>query len=62
MNPTGATAAGSWGVARSGNSILLNYTAATGSLANATAIPEPSSASLILLGLAGVALGRRFRR
>jgi len=59
MNPAGATAAGSWGVARSGNSILLNYTAA---MANASAIPEPSSASLILLGLAGVALGRRFRR
>ena len=58
MNPAGATAAGSWGVAQSGNSILLNYTAATA----ATAIPEPGSGALALLGLGVLALNRRHRR
>jgi len=54
MNPAGASASGSWYLTQSGNSINLNYAAAT-------AIPEPSTGSLILLGLAAV-LGRRKSR
>jgi hypothetical protein len=45
-------------VAQSGNSILLNYTAATA----ATAIPEPGSGALALLGLGVLALNRSHRR
>ncbi|MEY2851348.1 MAG: hypothetical protein RL549_47 [Verrucomicrobiota bacterium] len=55
MNPAGATAAGSWGVARDGNSIMLNYTAATA----ATAIPEPNSLALVGIGLVALAQQRR---
>ena len=57
MNPSGALSAGSWGISQSGNNVMLSYTAAT-----ATAIPEPSSTSLIVIGLGAMALGRRFRR
>ena len=56
MNPAGATAAGSWYLTQSGTSINLNYAAAT-------AIPEPSTGGLLLLGLGGVAwLRGRHRR
>jgi len=55
MNPAGATAAGSWYLTQSGNSINLNYAAAT-------AIPEPSTGSLILLGLAAVLRRRKSSR
>ena len=44
--------AGFWSIAQDGNSLRLNYTAAT-------AIPEPSSAALTLIGLAVLALRRR---
>ena len=50
MLPAGATAAGSWSVSQVGNSINLNY---------AAAIPEPSSLSLMVLGLATVLVKRR---
>jgi fibronectin-binding autotransporter adhesin len=45
--------AGSWSVSQSGKSLMLNYT-------GATAIPEPNSASLMLLGL-GLAYFQRRR-
>ena len=45
--------AGSWSVSQSGKSLMLNYT-------GATAIPEPNSASLVLLGL-GLAYFQRRR-
>ena len=52
MNPAGATSAGSWGVTKSGNNtLLLNYTAATLASAGATAIPEPTAASMVTVGL-----------
>ncbi|NBT90696.1 MAG: PEP-CTERM sorting domain-containing protein, partial [Verrucomicrobia bacterium] len=50
MLPSGATGAGSWSVSQVGNSINLNY---------AAAIPEPSSLSLVVLGLATVLAKRR---
>ena len=50
MLPSGATISGSWSVSQVGNSIKLNY---------AAAIPEPSSLSLMMLGLATVLAKRR---
>ena len=44
--------AGFWSVSQTGDSIMLNYSAAT-------AIPEPSSASMLVLGLAAVLAKRR---
>ena len=52
MLPAGATGAGSWSVSQVGNSINLNY---------AAAIPEPSSLSLMVLGLSTL-LGSRRRK
>ena len=52
MWPAGAAAGGSWSVSQSGNSIRLNY---------AAAIPEPSSAALMVVGLGALALRRRNR-
>jgi len=53
MLPPGATGPGSWSITQSGNSINLNY---------ASAIPEPTTGSLLLIGLLGALAGRRFRR
>ncbi|NCX11764.1 MAG: PEP-CTERM sorting domain-containing protein, partial [Betaproteobacteria bacterium] len=50
-NPLGSPA-GSWSVTQSGNSINLNY---------ATAIPEPTTGSLLLVGLLGALAARRRR-
>jgi hypothetical protein len=56
MSDADSINAGFWSIAQDGNSLKLNYTAAT-------AIPEPSSASMLVLGLAAVlAKGRRSRR
>jgi hypothetical protein len=52
MNPTGASASGSWSITQSGTSINLNYAAAT-------AIPEPSTGGLLLVGVGLVAALRR---
>ncbi len=52
MNPAGTSAGGSWNITQNGSSINLNYAAAT-------AIPEPNSAALTLIGLGVVALRRR---
>ena len=54
MNPEGASASGSWGILQDGNSIKLSYTAAT-------AIPEPATGGLLLMGLGVVAAWRRRR-
>ena len=59
MNPAGATSAGSWGVTKSGNNVMLNYTAASIASAGATAIPEPSALSLLLVGASLLSLRRR---
>ena len=53
MSPAGALSPGFWGVTQNGNSIMLNYTAAT-------QIPEPTSPVLIALGL-GVCFYKRRR-
>jgi hypothetical protein len=45
---------GTWGTSVSGNSLNITYTAAT-------AIPEPNSAALVLVGLATALLNRRRR-
>jgi autotransporter-associated beta strand protein len=58
MNPEGALAFGSWGITQDGNSIMLNYTAATA----ATAIPEPATAGLLLMGLGVVVAMHRRQR
>ena len=50
MWPAGAASGGSWSVSLSGNNIRLNY---------AAAIPEPSSAALVVLGLVAVLAKRR---
>jgi autotransporter-associated beta strand protein len=55
MNPEGALAAGAWGIIQDGNSLKLNYTAAT-------AIPEPATGGLLLMGLGIVAAMRRRQR
>ena len=53
---------GSWAIARDGNSLLLNYSGATlNNVGGASAIPEPSSASMLVLGLAAVLAKRRRR-
>jgi len=55
QNSMGASPAynpGVWSVSTSGNSLMLNY-------AGATAIPEPSTAALTLIGLGVLALTRR---
>jgi len=54
MNPDGAGAPGSWSITQSGNSIHLNYAAAT-------AIPEPSTGSLLLVAWMGAWAARRQR-
>lgn len=51
MNPAGATSSGSWGVTKSGNNVMLNYTAASIASAGATAIPEPGTGGLLMGGL-----------
>ncbi len=48
------TSAGSWSVSQQGNSLMLNY-------AGATAIPEPSVASMFVLGLSALLANRRRR-
>jgi hypothetical protein len=45
---------GTWGVAKTGNNINLLYTASA-----ATAIPEPATGTLVLIGVASVFLMRR---
>ncbi|NCY22867.1 PEP-CTERM sorting domain-containing protein, partial [bacterium] len=62
VNPAGATSAGTWGVSQQGNNLMLNYTAASIASAGATAIPEPSSLALTVLGFGLLALRRRSRR
>lgn len=54
MIPAGGSVAGVWSVTQSGNSINLNY-------AGATAIPEPTTGSLLLVGLLGALVARRRR-
>lgn len=61
MNPAGATSAGSWGVTKSGNNVMLNYTAATLASAGATAIPEPGVSSLLVIAGTGLLAFRRRR-
>ena len=61
MNPAGATSAGSWGVTKSGNNVMLNYTAATIASAGATAIPEPGVSSLLVIAGTGLLAFRRRR-
>jgi hypothetical protein len=52
--------AGSWAIAQDGNSLKLNYTGATlQNVSSASAIPEPSSASMLVLGLAALLAKRR---
>jgi autotransporter-associated beta strand protein len=62
VNPAGAASAGTWGVSQQGNNLMLNYTAASTASAGATAIPEPSSLALTVLGFGLLALRRRSRR
>jgi len=61
MNPAGATSAGSWGVTKSGNNVMFNYTAATLASAGATAIPEPGVSSLLVIAATGLLAFRRRR-
>jgi len=61
MNPAGATSAGSWGVTKSGNNVMLNYTAATIASSGATAIPEPGVSSLLVIAGTGLLAFRRRR-
>jgi hypothetical protein len=52
--------AGSWAIAQDGNSLKLSYTGATlQNVSSASAIPEPSSASMLVLGLAALLAKRR---
>jgi autotransporter-associated beta strand protein len=54
---------GSWAIAQDNNTINLVYTGANYTLASgATAIPEPNTGSLMVLGIGLAGLGRRFRR
>jgi hypothetical protein len=59
MTSSGYTA-GSWSIGESGTSLLLTYSGATlNNVSGASAIPEPSSASMLVLGLAAVLAKRR---
>ena len=59
----GNTDAGTWAIARDNTTINLVYTGASYTPpSGATAIPEPGTASLLLIGLAGVLAARRSRR
>lgn len=53
---------GAWSLSTSGNSLMLNYTGATLNNVNgASAIPEPSVASMFVLGLSALLANRRRR-
>ena len=52
MTDANTITTGSWAIGQSGNSLVLNYTAAT-------AIPEPGSGSLLVIGLGMIAALRR---
>lgn len=53
---------GSWSVNTSGNSLVLNYTGATlNNVGGASAIPEPSAASMFVLGISALLASRRRR-
>jgi hypothetical protein len=52
MTDANTITTGSWVIGQSGNSLVLNYTAAT-------AIPEPGSGSLLVIGLGMIAALRR---
>ena len=53
---------GSWSVNTSGSSLMLNYTGATlNNVGGASAIPEPSVASMFVLGLSVLLANRRRR-
>jgi autotransporter-associated beta strand protein len=52
MTDANTITAGFWAIGQSGNSLVLNYTAAT-------AIPEPGSGSLLVIGLGMIAALRR---
>jgi len=53
---------GAWSVNTSGNNLVLNYTGATlNNVGGAAAIPEPSVASMFVLGLSALLANRRRR-
>ena len=53
---------GAWSVNTSGNNLVLNYTGATlNNVGGASAIPEPSVASMFVLGLSALLANRRRR-
>jgi hypothetical protein len=61
MTGSGYTA-GSWDINENGNSLVLTYSGATqNNINSASAIPEPSVASMFALGLSALLANRRRR-